>query len=172
MKKLTPLLLLFVIVIVTQAQSRPPRIRIPGSTTMPQGCFTTNTVFNKGQRYYSADNRYCLTLQDDGNLVIYKFPSAGKYKAVWSTGTNGVAIKSCVFQDDGNLVLYDYAGKARWAANSGSVEKSGLLKGDTFYPSGPNSHWLTLQNDGNLVIYVGKYPTAVVRWSAGSFEKN
>ncbi|MEI9957670.1 MAG: hypothetical protein WDM90_15535 [Ferruginibacter sp.] len=150
----------------------PPKIRVPGKITMPQGCFKTNTSFTKGQRYYSADNRYCLIFQEDGNLVIYKFSTPTKFKAVWNSHTNGLAIKSCVFQEDGNLVLYDFAGKAKWAANGGSVDKGGFGKGDKFYPKGPDSHWLTLQNDGNLVIYVGKYPSATSRWSTGSFEKN
>jgi len=171
MKKILSIAVLLLMITQCFAQN-PPRIKVPGSTTLPQGVFKTNTSFTKGQRYYSADNRYCLTLQEDGNLVIYKFPTPTKYKAVWNSHTNGLAIKSCVFQEDGNLVLYDYAGKARWAANGGSVDKGGSGKGDKFYPAGPDSHWLTLQNDGNLVIYVGKYPSTNVRWSTGSFEKN
>jgi len=170
MKKTFLALLLLVIASHIFAQS-PPKIKIPGS--MPQGSFTTNTVFTKGQRYYSEDNRYCLIFQEDGNLVIYKFASAKKYSPVWSTKTNGIAMKSCVFQEDGNLVLYDYAGKARWAANGGAVDKGGS-GGDKFYPTGPGSHWLTIQNDGNLVIYEGKFNRNRnnPRWSTGSFEKN
>ena len=169
MKKLSFAAIFFLIVAQSFAQT-PPKIKIPGS--LPQGAFKTNTNFTKGQRYYSADNRYCLIFQEDGNLVIYKFASARKYSAIWNTGTSGVAMKSCVFQEDGNLVLYDYAGKARWAANGGQVD-SGGGKGDKFYPIGPDSHWMTLQNDGNLVIYSGKYRTTnTARWSSGSFEKN
>ena len=171
MKKLFSITVLVFAITICFAQN-PPRIKVPGSTTMPQGCFKTNTSFTKGQPYYSADKRYCLTFQEDGNLVIYKFSTPTKSKAVWNSHTNGLAIKSCVFQEDGNLVLYDYAGKARWAANGGSVDKGGSGKGDKFYATGPDSHWLTLQNDGNLVIYVGKYPSTTSRWSTGSFEKN
>ena len=172
MKKIILAAILFVTAAQCFAQSPPP-IKVPGSTTMKQGCFKTNTSFTKGQRYYSEDNRYCLIFQEDGNLVIYKFASARKYSPVWNSKTNGIAMKSCIFQEDGNLVLYDYAGKARWAANGGSVDKGGSGSGDKFYPTGPESHWLTLQNDGNLVIYVGKYRNANnPRWSTGSFEKN
>ena len=169
-------IILAAILFVTAAQcfaQSPPPIKVPGSTTMKQGCFKTNTSFTKGQRYYSEDNRYCLVFQEDGNLVIYKFASARKYSPVWNSKTNGIAMKSCIFQEDGNLVLYDYAGKPRWAANGGSVDKDGSGKGDKFYAVGPDTHWLTLQNDGNLVIYVGKYRNAnSPRWSTGSFEKN
>ena len=79
-----------------------------------------------------------------------------------------------VFQEDGNLVLYDYSGKARWAANGGSVDKGGSGSGDKFYPKGPGSHWMNLQNDGNLVIYVGQFNRNRnnPRWSTGTFEKN
>ncbi len=163
---------LFLAVAQCVAQAPPP-IKVPGSTTMQQGSFKTNTVFIKGQRYYSPDNRYCLIFQEDGNLVIYKFASARKYSPIWNAGTNGIAMKSCVFQEDGNLVLYDYAGKARWAANGGSIDKGKNGKGDKFYSTGPDSHWMAIQNDGNLVIYVGKYRnTNDPRWSSGSFEKN
>ncbi len=170
MKKLSFLAVFFLLVAQSFAQ-HPPKITIPGS--LPQGVFKPNTSFAKGQRYYSEDNRYCLVFQDDGNLVIYKFASARKYSAIWSSGTNGIAMKKCIFQEDGNLVLYDYTGKARWAANGGTVDGGGSGKGDKFYPKGPDSHWLTIQNDGNLVIYVGKYRTnSAPRWSSGSFEKN
>ncbi len=170
MKKLLFATTLFLLAAQSFAQT-PPRIKIPGS--LPQGSFKTNTSFTKGQRYYSEDNRYCLIFQEDGNLVVYKFASARKYNAIWSAGTNGIAIKSCIFQEDGNLVLYDYAGKARWAANGGTMDKGGSGSGDKFYPKGPDSHWLTIQNDGNLVIYVGKPPQKNnPRWSTGTFEKN
>jgi len=173
MKKLLSLLLLFC-ALQAMAQTPPP-IRVPGGEKpLPQGIFKPNTSFVKGQRYYSADNRYCLIFQEDGNLVIYKFASAKKYSAIWNAGTNGLAIKTCIFQEDGNLVMYDYAGKARWAANGGSVDNGGRNNGDKFYPVGPDSHWLAMQNDGNLVIYVGKYPSRKrdYRWHTGSFEKN
>lgn len=174
MKKLLVLSMLFCALKIT-AQTSPPPIRVPGGEkALPQGVFKTNTSFVKGQRYYSADNRYCLKFQEDGNLVIYKFASASKYSAIWSSKTNGIAIKSCIFQEDGNLVMYDYAGKPRWGANGGYVDKGGSGKGDNFYPTGPDSHWITMQNDGNLVIYVGKYSTRnlVSRWSSGTNEKN
>ncbi len=170
MKKLFSAAILLLIMTQGFAQS-PPRIKVPGS--LVQGSFKPNTSFVKGQRYYSEDNRYCLVFQEDGNLVVYKFASARKYNAIWNAGTAGIAMKSCVFQEDGNLVMYDYAGKARWAANGGTVDKGGSGSGDKFYPKGPDSHWMTIQNDGNLVIYVGKYRNAnSPRWSTGSFEKN
>jgi hypothetical protein len=156
------------------SKPKPPPIHVPGPHAVPQGVFETNTVFVKGQRNCSADKRYCLVFQEDGNLVVYKFASATSYKPVWNAGTNGLAIKSCVFQEDGNLVMYDFAGKAKWAANGGAIDKSGsAFKGDNFYPTGKGSHWLAMQNDGNLVIYVGAYPAIdQSRWSTGSFEKN
>ncbi|MEO7047776.1 MAG: hypothetical protein ABI091_20935, partial [Ferruginibacter sp.] len=149
MKKLLVLSMLFCALQIT-AQTSPPRIKIPGSEqALPQGSFKTNTTFIKGQRYYSADNRYCLIFQEDGNLVIYKFATASKYSPIWSSKTTGIAMKSCIFQQDGNLVMYDYAGKPRWGANGGYVDNGGS-SGDKFYPTGPDSHWITIQNDGNL----------------------
>ena len=52
-------------------------------------------------RLTSKNGAYTLTLQDDGNLVLY----AGG-EAVWSTGTNGQNVVRAEVQKDGNFVLY------------------------------------------------------------------
>ena len=53
-----------------------------------------------------------ITLQDDGNLVIYKhgYPT-------WATGTEDKGANKLVMQDDGNLVLYSLSGPV-WASNT------------------------------------------------------
>lgn len=171
MKKLFFAATLFLLTAQSYAQTPPP-IKVPGG--VPDGAFKTNTVFEKGKPYFSQDKRYFLVFQEDGNLVLYKYNSKNNTPAIWQTRTHGIAMKSCVFQEDGNLVLYDYSGKARWAANGGSVDKGGSGSGDKFYPKGPGSHWMNLQNDGNLVIYVGQFNRNRnnPRWSTGTFEKN
>jgi hypothetical protein len=63
----------------------------------------SDTAKTRGKHY--------LTLQDDGNLVLY---SAGD-EAIWSTGTVGSGAESLVMQSDGNLVLYSNKG-AVWAS--------------------------------------------------------
>jgi hypothetical protein len=46
-----------------------------------------------------------LTMQSDGNLVLYARRAAGEV-ARWASGTNGQPITACIMQTDGNLVLY------------------------------------------------------------------
>jgi hypothetical protein len=105
-----------------------------------------------GESIWSLDRRYQLTMQKDGNLVLYR-NTEGKVKPIWSTGTNGKAVEKCVFQTDGNWVLYSYSNRPLWA--SGTNNK--------------NATYVQLQNDGNLVIY-NFFDKAV--WASGTSEKN
>lgn len=86
----------------------------------------------KNQSLETADKKYRLTLQSDGNLVLYSAT-----KALWSTRTNGKDSHYAVMQTDGNFVLYDTLGRALWNSRT---------------PRNPGSS-LQLQFDGNLVIY-------------------
>ncbi len=148
-----------------------PRPAVRSKTSLTKGSFAGNTTFNKDQKYYSEDNRYFLQMQSDGNLVLYKVIGTNNFKALWHTHTNGKAIKTCVFQTDGNLVLYDYNGKAQWDSFTDQKNKDnkGLKK---FLPRGEKFYAgrciLTVQSDGNLVIYAG----GVAMWNAGTYEKN
>lgn len=80
----------------------------------------------------SPDKQSTLTLQKDGNLVLYR-----NFKAVWSTRTTGKKAKFLAMQNDGNLVLYDNNYGVLWHSRT----------------SGHNNSKLSLQSDGNLVIY-------------------
>lgn len=64
----------------------------------------------------SADGRYSLTMQTDGNLVLYDF---GVYppQAVWASDTWGTSGSIAKMQDDGNFVVYDTDGTALWASS-------------------------------------------------------
>lgn len=87
---------------------------------------------DRGNSLVSLNGLYKLTLQEDGNLVLYQ-----KNKAIWFTGTQGQAIQSLTMQTDGNAVLYKYSGASAW---------------DSKTSGNPNSY-LVLQDDGNLVVY-------------------
>ena len=66
--------------------------------------------------------------------------------------------------------MYDYTGKPRWNALTAMKQRTVKNGGDYFYTNGL---WMTMQNDGNLVIYSSAYPaTSGVYWSSNSFEKN
>lgn len=102
---------------------------------------------NHGQFLQSADGRYRLMMQADGNLVL-----SNSDKAYWSSRTSGNSqIAYCIMQGDGNLVLYDNNGKAYWS--SGTYGRPGA--------------YLVMQSDGNLVIY----HNGVAIWATGRIDR-
>ncbi len=125
--------------------------RVSLLTLYPQ-TFTTNTyrMFGgaqllQGQSLRSIDSRFTLTMQTDGNLVLYD----NLNRALWHTNTAGRPyITRCIMQNDGNLVLYDNSLVPYWATNT------------HMYPGS----YLRLQDDGNLVIYQG----TTARWASNT----
>jgi hypothetical protein len=91
-----------------------------------------NESMQPGDQRVSADGRFVLAFQGDGNLVLYQGGTA-----LWSTGTHGAGATVAVMQGDGNLVLYSAGGAALWASNT----------------AGHPGAWLVVQGDGNLVLY-------------------
>jgi hypothetical protein len=85
-----------------------------------------------GMRLTSQNGAYYLTLQNDGNLVLYKNGGG----SLWDSATVGSGAQRALMQSDGNFVLY--AG-TRPAWNSGSQGHPGA--------------YVVVQNDGNLVVY-------------------
>lgn len=84
-----------------------------------------------GQSLTSLNGAYQLTLQQDGNLVLY----AGD-QSVWSTGTNGKNVVRAEVQTDGNFVLYTPDDPV-WATQTKGAKDVRLI----------------IQNDRNLVLY-------------------
>ena len=90
---------------------------------------------------WSCDQRFYLTMQTDGNLVLYQSKN-GQSTALWSTGTWQTSGQIAVLQKDGNFVLYDSNRNALWSSRTWDR---------------PNAY-LAVQNDGNLVVYQGTMP--------------
>lgn len=104
-----------------------------------------------GDRLLTPD-RELVFQAHDGNLVLYRLENGFQREALWSSGTNGMALgptASVLFQQDGNLVVYDNNDRARWASNS----------------NGQGGNELRLQRDGNLVIYA---PDERAIWSTNT----
>lgn len=98
-----------------------------------------------GQRLETAKRDRYLSLQSDGNLVLYT--SSGT--ALWSSRTTGKGGFVLQMQPDGNLVLYTKAGKAVWNTRTG----------------GRGASRLEVQQDSNVVVYkTGDHPT----WAANT----
>jgi hypothetical protein len=97
-----------------------------------------------GERLVSADGRYVLTMQDDGNLVEY----APGNVAVWAAGTDQPTSEARL-QPDGNLVVIAPGDVPVWSTHT----------------NGSAGSTLELQSDGNVVVYA---PGHLVRWSSDS----
>lgn len=100
-----------------------------------------------GQNLISPDGLNTLTLQKDGNLVLYS-----EFSASWSTKTAGRSASQLIMQGDGNLVLYDSNGKPMWNAQTNG---------------NPGARFV-MQTDGNLVIYS---TGGAALWSLGTIER-
>jgi hypothetical protein len=98
-----------------------------------------------GDRRESANGRFTLVMQPDGNLVAYR-NGAG---AVWSAGTSGTPGAYVVNQTDGNVVVYGPT-KALWSTRTAG--KAGTV--------------LVMQDDGNVVAYAG----GAAVWSSGTAQ--
>lgn len=93
-----------------------------------------NHALSRGQSLLSCNGRLRLTMQNDGNLVLYRNGS----QVVWATNTASSNAYVAVMQADGNFVVYrDGDDLPLW--NTGTT---GLIAGR-----------LDLQDDENLVVY-------------------
>lgn len=107
-----------------------------------------------GESISSPNGRFRLTLQIDGNLVLYKKESNTYEKPIWWTNTHNSAIKpkALFFQTDGHLVLYsndNIQSQPIWYSrryNRGPI-------GIPLFGTMPNTAFYALQNDGNFVFY-------------------
>jgi hypothetical protein len=92
----------------------------------------------------SADGRYFLMAQTDGNIVLY----GPGYHVLWTTNTGGHPGGAyIVVQTDGNIVVYSATSAALWWTGT------------------TNTAILWLQNDGNLV---GRNSADAPTWSSGT----
>jgi len=96
----------------------------------PPATLGPNETLYPGDSRISADGRYTLTYQGDGNLVVYRQDwSPAWWSGTWNAGR-------AVMQDDGNFVVYNGDGWAVWDAGT----------------AGHPEAWLLLAND-EMVIY-------------------
>jgi hypothetical protein len=103
-------------------------------------------TLNVGDNLFSATRAFMLTMQSDGNLVLYALDddtlaadtTRGKYTVtLWESGTNGLGGTHCDMQDDGNCVVKNSANEPLWCS------------GTQNYPG----TFLRCQDDGSIVFY-------------------
>jgi hypothetical protein len=97
----------------------------------------TGQVLRPDQALTSAQGRYTLVYQGDGNLALYKNYRHQPARALWGAGTEGRPAGGLVMQDDGNLVIYGPNWEPMWATGT----------------EGHPGASLVVQDDGNVVIY-------------------
>lgn len=105
-------------------------------------------VLLPGYVVQSFNSLFSLTMQIDGNVVLYNNDGSPRY----ATNTEGVVPKGLYMQEDGNLVLYDVFSIARFASNT----------------SGNPGAFLKVQDDGNLVIYQFGAPSETAQYALWS----
>jgi RHS repeat-associated protein len=116
-----------------------------GGVTYPDLGSTLNagSTLQDGQTMWSPTRQYRVTMQTDGNLVIY---TAGG-SPVWGSGTNPHSGLMLTLQNSGELGIHDNYGTVKW----------------TSYTSPSSEDTLTLQDDGDLVLKEG---TGTLLWSS------
>lgn len=126
----------------------------PQVPTGPQGVgddLLQGEVLSPGTSLVSADGRFTLVYQGDGNLVVYRIKGGAP---LWASNTAGTAPGVVTMQGDGNLVVYDAFGMA-------------VLSSGTY---GQPGNRLVVQTDGNIVIYrsdgSAAWATNTVAWTA------
>jgi hypothetical protein len=96
------------------------------------GYLFSGSSLARGQSWSSLDGRFSLSMQHDGNLVLYQGPTA-----LWSSGTWNSDGQVALMQPDGNFLVKDSAFNTLWATNTW----------------GHAGAYVVVQNDGNLVVY-------------------
>ncbi|KAF4951366.1 hypothetical protein FGADI_7564 [Fusarium gaditjirri] len=105
-----------------------------------------------GMSIFSKDRSVELRMQDDGKLAIYQ-----GNRCTWQSTAQQIGnAKGAIMQGDGNFCIYDKNGKATWHT-------------DTAAPSGDNKTYVSVQDDGELVLYKNDGATAI--WSSKGGKK-
>jgi hypothetical protein len=104
----------------------------PGSPGGGADTLVAGARLYAGQAVYSADRRFALTYQSDGNLVLYGPDGSPRWSAHVFRAPGYAEM-----QVDGNFVVYAGDGSPVWASHT----------------SGHREARLVVRNDGNVVIY-------------------
>ncbi len=119
---------------VLTLETEPNLVVVSGRTSVwTMHTLNAGAALGVGQQLTAVFAGYYLTLQGDGNLVLYAATGA----PVWASDTVGSGAIRAIMQQDGNLVLYDETGRPKWATNT----------------DGNEGAYASLETDGSLVLY-------------------
>ena len=109
---------------------------------------SSDQSLTRGQQITSANGRYSLVLQPDGNAVVY----AADGRPLFFTGSYGAY--QLTLQSDGNLVAYSGVGQPLWNSDTWREGRTRL----------------DVQDDGNVVLYrADGTPAWYSGWDAGQW---
>ncbi|WP_052488959.1 hypothetical protein [Streptomyces sp. 150FB] len=127
------------------ASPKPSPHKEPKKATKPKAPVWTTTQVSAVSKLFAGQswktNRIRLTMQGDGNLVVYN----EKNNPTWATMTFGQNY-SAWFQEDGNLVVYTPDHRAVWASNTYTHPGAKLVlepDGNVRIKAGGTSVWAT-----------------------------
>lgn len=132
-------------------------------------------TLSPGEALSSPSGRYTLTYQTDGNLVLYRRPSATLWEAMWGSGTDGRPGDVCVMQTDGNLVLYDVANRPIWASSTDGNPGSSLILRDSgvgvvLRPDG-TAAWATWLQSGGIFCPSRQWTQVDYHWGVWPYPR-
>lgn len=108
-----------------------------------------NDCLKQNQSLDSKNGCFRLSMQPDGNLVVYRRKTDDP---IWHSGTPRTCTNRACMQGDGNFVAYDCHNIATW--NSGTPNNEGSS--------------VVMQDDGNVVIYAWNSNRPI--WSSNSIH--
>jgi hypothetical protein len=120
---------------------------------------TAGDVLQSGRALTSANGRFTLVMEPDGNLV--SFQRRGQVPT-WESGTAGHRGAYATMQSDGNFVVYPEGASA---PPVGAPTKALWFTGTGNHPGA----FISLQNDGNLVVYLDRQQSL---WETGATPGN
>jgi len=115
---------------------------------MPFSSLGPGQSLKPDEKIFSPNSRYELIYQTDGNLVVYDHQENGK--PIWAAASNVPNPGKAEMQYDGNFCIYNSTGNCLQA--SGTYGKIGAF--------------MQMQDDGNLVIYVGNPVASNALWAS------
>lgn len=123
-------------------------IKVPERPVRPSVLYG-GQFLSKGQYIESANQRYRLTFQSDGNVVITD-QNKGSSSGLWGMNRGVYSDNNqFIMQDDGNLCMYNQRGKCNWDSNTEKIARGGKA---------------VLENTGRMIVYDGG---GAIKWMDG-----
>lgn len=131
------------------------QVYVPATNLLPAG-----SRIVPGGMITSPNGLARLVMQYDGNLVLYD----GNWYPIWYSGTHGRPGAWATIQSDGNLVVYDPNGYPLYNIFDFSRNPHAIR----VLPTGGWPAFLSVQDDGNMLVLMGEARWNGSTWPQGS----